>query len=149
MAVRNVLEHDYDDRRDYEKEVRERSGQVKTTLDLSMFTWFTERNRNTKGRLGKWITVNKTGTINISAGIGCQLPTEVKMAFLLNKKGTILVMKPDPNGLLLRKSTKSPARLANCAALRNKLIECGIKIPAKFTAEWDEELRAWVGRLDG
>lgn len=121
------------------------AGPVKTSLDLSQFIMF--NGQKTRGRRGKWMSVNTRGDITISDEIGREIKGEMAK-FYLNRKGTILVMKESLDGIRLRHDKRSNARHASCTPLKNKLIELGVKPVARFVAEWDEELKAWVGRRE-
>lgn len=128
------------------KEPEQANGPVKTTLDLSCFIKFD--GQKSQGRRGKWMSMGVRGELGISHEIGKTLPESAMAEFYLNRKGTILVMRESINGIPLRKTNKSEARKAFCHALKVKLQELGVKLPARFIAEWDAELGAWVGRRE-
>lgn len=68
-------------------------------------------------------------------------------------RGTILVMREEPDGMPLTKMYKttqrSLMRRCTCREIARALEQAGVKLPARFIAEWDEELQAWVGRREG
>ncbi len=130
-----------------EEEAKTKSGPVTTKLDLSQFYKFD--GQKSQGQRGKWMSMGVRGEISISHEIGRTLPDDAKAEFFLNRKGTILVMRESVNGISLRKTRKSESRRAGCHALKIKMQELGIQFPARFVAEWDPELRAWVGRREG
>ncbi len=119
-------------------------GPVKTTLDLSCFIWF--NGQRSQGRRGKWMSIGVRGEVSISHEIGKELPEDTRVEFFLNKKGTILVMREKLNGLHVRQTKKSEARRVSCTSLKNTLLDLGVQLPARFVAEWEPELQAWVGR---
>ena len=126
---------------------------VKTTLDLSFFQRFEGTGRQGQGYRGKWFKVYKGVEVGISAEIGKTLPDDALLELLLNRTGTILVVRESPNGIRLRRyhqkegqQHKGKAGRVTCKALVNALLELNVELPVVFKAEWDEELKAWVGR---
>ncbi len=132
-----------------ERRKRAESGPVTTKLDLTQFTVF---NRDTvlfRGRRGKWISVTATGEVFFSHEIGKNCADSAKFEVLLNRKGTILIVRENPQkGFPSRPSSakKTRSKLVSCSAVKNALIKLGVKLPVRFYAEWDEELKAWVGK---
>jgi hypothetical protein len=121
-------------------------GPVKTKLDLSLFDKFD--GQSVQGKRGKWMSMNVRGDITISHDIGKTLPEDAIVEFYLNRKGNILVMRQSLNGIALCKATRSESRRVSCIALKTRMQELDIKLPARYVTKWDEELRAWVGRRE-
>lgn len=126
---------------------------VKTRLDLSFFQRFEGTGRQGQGYRGKWFRVYKGVEVGISAEIGKTLPDDALLELLLNRTGTILVARESPNGIRFRRNYqkegqqhKGKAGRVTCKALVNALLELNVELPVVFKAEWDEELKAWVGR---
>lgn len=130
---------------DCDVEPEQANGPVKTTLDLSEFIRFD--GQKSQSQRGKWIGINQRD-ITISHEIGKTLPPESKVEFYLNRKGTILVLKTSINGLPVRAEGKGKTKHVSCKALKDTLLKIGIQLPVRFTAEWDDELKAWVGRRE-
>lgn len=123
------------------KRAREESGPVKTMLDLTEFIRFSQ-----SAPRGGFIKVSSSD-ITISHGIGKNYEPGAMVELLLNKKGTILVMRETQKGMPLRLAgPKSSAKRVSCRELINTLKALGVELPVRFYAEWDEELKAWVGR---
>lgn len=130
-----------------EERKQKESGPVKTSLDLNEFLVFNGKDAF-QGRRGKWLTVDKMGGVVVTHEIGKTLPVEAMVELRLNRRGNILVMKEAPGGLPAKPiyPKRGMARRIPCAALKKTLLELGVTLPARFVAEWDEELKAWVGR---
>lgn len=131
--------------KELERRVREESGPVKTVLDLSEFICFSQS--ATRGARGEFIRVSSKD-VTISHGIGKNYEPGTRVELLLNRKGTILVVREaKKGGMPLRAfGPKSKAKRVACRELINTLKTLGVELPAKFYAYWDEELKAWVGR---
>lgn len=130
-----------------ERRKKAESGPVKETLDLNQFTRFNIKSSKYRGRSGVWLSVDTRGDVGISHEIGKNYQPGTTVEFFLNKKGTILVMRPASDGIPMRNyCRKSGAKKCCCKALRNTLRDLGVELPVRFWARWDEQLQAWVGR---
>ncbi|SMB97990.1 hypothetical protein SAMN00808754_2061 [Thermanaeromonas toyohensis ToBE] len=103
-----------------------------------------------KSSSAHWITISPRGDVRLSSLLGANFQDGERIELLLNKKGTILVLRPAPTGLRFRmerpKGKKTQAKRVCCRALAEKLKELGISLPTRFRAEWNDELQLWVGR---
>ena len=133
-----------------EKRIREESGPVKTWLDLSEFMVFGAGRYKATSQSEHWITISPRGDVRLSSRLGAHFQNGERIEVLLNRKGTILVLRPAPTGLSFRaerpEGKKTQAKRVCCKALAEKLKELGISLPARFRAEWNDELQLWVGR---
>jgi hypothetical protein len=73
----------------------------------------------------------------VPAGVGCYLSQDRK----------IIVVRPGDGVHRLRLINKSGALVFQSVAISGKLEGKGIKVPARYAAEWDEFHGAWVGRM--
>lgn len=131
-----------------EERMRQESGPVKTTLDLSQFMVF---NRNSYQRGTAALTVKACGRVYISSALGAKLKLGAKVEFLLNRKGTILVMREAKDGFTIYRGhghERLQAKAVSCRALARTLKEMGAEFPVRFRVEWDDDLQAWVGRKE-
>lgn len=135
---------------DLEQRSQAESGPVETKLDISLFAAFNRDTVPCRGRKGAWISVSPTGEILLSSLIGEFYGEKARFfeAFL-NKKGTIIVVRENAaKGFPARtyRSRKTQSKVFSCAYLKDELVKLGVKLPVRFYAEWDEGLKAWVGR---
>jgi hypothetical protein len=120
---------------------------VTTELDLNQFTVFNRYTTKCRGEKGRWFSVNVRNEVCFSQEIGRNYEPGDTIEFLLNKKGTILVVRKSGDGLpLIKSGGKKQSKRVTCKSLRETLGQLGIKIPVRFWAEWNEELQAWIGR---
>ena len=148
-SVISELDLPYDRAAEVQAEITDaaaKSGPVKTSLDLGSFLRFD--GKNSQGRKGKWLNVNNNGGVTISSEIGKALSDGALVELLLNRRGTILVLRESLQGISFRRthSKRSHGCQVSCKALKAQLMEMDIPLPVRFVAEWDEDLRAWVGR---
>lgn len=127
----------------------ERSGPVATRLDLSQFTVYDSSKAGQ--RRGKWVRVAANGAIVFSNELGAHYESGSAVELMVNRKGTIIVVRDATTGkgLVLREDHpgRTKAKRTSCSALARQLQEAGIELPAKYRAAWDDELKAWVARL--
>jgi len=142
--------------RERERELEEKkarhSGPVKEKIDLSLFECFNITTCHMyRTRHGLWITVSKNGEVRISHEIGKHYEVGATVELLLNRAGTILVMRESRNGFALKASEsdnkKSLSKRFNCKDISTALEKKGIQLPVRFVVNWDDDLKAWVGRL--
>ena len=73
-----------------------------------------------------------------------------KVAIYLNQKCTLMVVREEPNGIPLVKLSKAAPRRSirrcTCREIARTLEQAGVKLPTRFVAAWDDELKAWVGK---
>ena len=119
---------------------------VVTKLDLSSFVVFNASNAMTT-RNAAYITVTKTGKVTMSAEVGKRYRAGETIEVLFNQVGTILVIRSSGTGIRCRQNGKnSEGKIISCASAKVYLESNQIPLPARFRAEWEEELQAWVGR---
>jgi len=121
---------------------------VKTTVDLSLFPYvFNASHRYMYRNVKTFITVGRNGEVYMPKLMAEKIKTG-QVEIYLNSVGTIMVVKAvEQNGLPVSNKSGSSGIRVNCIALARKLRELGIDPPKMYEAEWDEEVKAWVGRL--
>lgn len=133
-----------DEIRQLEKRKQEESGPVKITLDLEAFLVF--RN-NYQGARGKWCTIDKQGQIRISSQVGKEL-TAGGIELRINKVGSMIAIRAVEHGGLKAHvyPQRSKAVVAHCKDAAKHLASCGVEFPVRFQLEWNDDLKAWIGR---
>jgi RNA polymerase sigma factor (sigma-70 family) len=124
----------------------EKSAKVSTAWDLSDFIVFDAT--NTVGSRDSYIiTVGKSGRVTLSSPIGRSYQVGNKLEVMINKKLNIIAVRQSDKGITCRPNGPgSQGKLINCKALLNHLNQNKIPLPIKFTAEYDEQNKAWVGK---
>lgn len=119
-----------------------------TPVEDPFADWLKVERKNFVGQKEKMITVDKRGTVRLLSCVGSNFQPGDRVEFFLSPdKRQLAVRKVNSaSGFKLRADSKSPAKMCNCAELRSLLQGAGIELPARFEAEWDEHLQAWVGR---
>ena len=74
----------------------------------------------------------------VGGGIG-------KMAILLAKDGSTIMLQPDEHGLPCR-DDKSSGKMISCIKIVRAAEGMCLTLPARYSAEWDDGIKAWVGR---
>ncbi|WP_371366260.1 RNA polymerase sigma factor FliA [Sporomusa rhizae] len=117
-----------------------------TKLDLSSFIVFNANNAMVT-RNSAYITVTKNGKITMSSEVGKKFKTGETLEILLNQAGNIIVVRSSTSGIRCRQNGKnSEGKIISCANAKLFMESKKMALPARFRAEWDEEILAWVGR---
>jgi hypothetical protein len=121
------------------------AGKVLTKLDLTAFIKFDASNAGTKDSYT--ISVLKRGQVTVSAAVGKGYDLGTKLEVLVNRKGNIIIVRPSNNGIACHSNgAGSKSKALSCKSVINYFLDNGIELPARFRAEYDEALQAWVGR---
>lgn len=137
-----------------DERVRKESRPVRTKLDLEFFKRFAAKDQSLRGRhTGKWFRIGKRGDITLTNALSREFEDGAKVGVYVNNKGSILVMKEEEDGIPLTRmyktSPRSMMRRCSCKEIGRALEQAGVTLPARFMAEWDADLGAWVGRREG
>ena len=109
------------------------------TLALSGFLRFDGAKVDTSA-----ITIGKKG-IYITGDMTKSIEPNAKMTILLAKDGASLLLIPSTNGLPCR-NDKSSGKMISTIKVVRAAEGMGLTLPARFNAEWDGGIGAWVGR---
>lgn len=147
----NIAPVELEERRKLEEKARKESGTVSTKLDLSLFRRFDASNQAIRNRRdSNWFYIDNRGNINLTVSLSEKFKDGAKVAIYLNQKCTLMVVREEPNGIPLVKLSKAAPRRSirrcTCREIARMLEQAGVKLPTRFVAAWDDELKAWVGR---
>lgn len=143
----------------WDEKIKRESGAVKTKLDLSLFEAFGADEQSKRGRhKAMWAKVDAKGNIIFTDAFSRKFAEGAKVTIYLNPKGNIMVIREEEGGMPLkylyseraRNRQKSQAKRCGAARIARALTAKGVNLPARFMIEgWDDELKGWVGRLEG